>query len=138
MGLKLNERKEGKYADISNHYKASLSGPITVTYAPGKHIDLAGNSTISDFNAVLIATRVDNVGLPHDELLNLEVRIRDMYKELHFVTYAQLELIIGLGCSAGNTLWNKKVDLQEECNAIKAADYPSEQDAIDAVSAIVW
>ena len=138
MGYRLNERKAGKYAELSNCYKALINGLITITYAADASIDLAGTNTITDFNAALVACKVDNIGLSAEALALVDVRVRDMHKVSHTVTYAQLELIIGLGCSKGNALWNKKVDLQEECNAIDDDDYITEDAAIDAVSAIVW
>lgn len=138
MGILLNERKDGKYAELSNAYKEAIKGPVTVTYGAGKSIDLSGHNTIGDFNAALIATKVDNTGKTDEELALCEVRVRDMYKTAHIVTIAELELIIALGCSAGNSLWNKKVDLQEECLAILLENYADEAAAIAAVEAITW
>lgn len=141
MSTTIDERKYGKYVELSNKYKESLNGPITITYDTDLSIDLAGNNTIGDFHAVILACEADNPTLTAEELALVTVRIRDMYKITHNVTYTQLKTIIAMGCSVGNALWNKKVDLQEECYNIDVSAsgvYTTEEEAMAAIAAITW
>lgn len=58
---------------------------------------------------------------------------------LHEVTYSEIKSIIKEMIAVGKQKWNRKETLCEvEIPNILEADYPKEEDAIEAVKAIVW
>ena len=137
----LDSYKFDKYGQLSETYQELLKGPITIQYNATDSIELGnGQQTLSDFNLVLIATQTDNPGLTVEELALVEVKIRDINKVSRMVTYSELQTIVALGASLGNSYWNNKVDKQEAAMSIfvDEINYFTEEEAIAAVEAITW
>lgn len=128
MGL--NDVKINKKKLLSSSYEEAVNfTTVTVTFGAGRSIQIRGKHTISDMNLALISLKAQGL---------LQTRVRDVNKVCHIVNEAELQEIMAQGAVWGDKLWNRKVNLQEEVDAVLIQNYASEDAAIEAVNAIVW
>ncbi len=128
MGL--NEVKINRKKLLSSFYEETVNfTTVTVSFGAGRSIQICGKHTISDMNLALISLKAQGL---------LQTRIRDVNKVCHIVNESELQEIIAQGAVWGDKHWNRKVNLQEQVDAVAAQNYATEEAAIAAVEGIIW
>lgn len=124
-----NSRKN-RIEHISSCYREAITyQTVSISYGVNKTIEIVGKDSLMNLNLALTSMQAQGL---------VQTRIRDKNRVCHNVTEAELKSIIAQGAIWGDRQWNKKVDLQEQILGINAANYATEQDAINAINAINW